>query len=63
MSNSFFTILIDNHPTRFEKKRVIAIEPYDFGTKIIIEASHEDEEPIIYFTNEVYDEVYRSYLS
>jgi len=63
MPNSFFTILIENLPTRFEKKRVIAIEPHEFGTKIILEASHEDEEPLVYFSTELYDEVYRSYLS
>ena len=63
MPSSFFTVLIDNRPTRFEKQRVMAIEPYDFGTKITIEASHEEEEPIVYFTNEPYDDVYKSYLS
>ena len=63
MSSTFFTILIDNKPTRFEKQRVISIEPYEFGTKVIIEASHSEEEPIVYFTKEAYDEVYKSYLS
>ncbi len=62
MTSTFFTVLIDNKPTRFEKQRVIAIEPYEFGTKIIFEASHTEEEPIIYFTNEPYDDVYKSYL-
>ncbi|WP_207533093.1 hypothetical protein [Desertivirga arenae] len=62
MTSNFFTVLIDDKPTRFEKQRVIAIEPYEFGTKIIIEASHTEEEPIIYFTKEQYDDVYKSYL-
>ncbi|WP_256010584.1 hypothetical protein [Desertivirga xinjiangensis] len=63
MSGDFFTVLIDNKPTRFEKKRVVAIEPYEFGAKITIEASHTEEEPILYFTSESYEEVVRSYSS
>lgn len=59
----FFTVTIDNIPTRFEKKRVIAVEPYEFGTKIIIEASHTEEEPIIYFTSEAHEIVMQAYLS
>ena len=59
----FFTVLIDDQPTRFEKRRVIAVEPYEFGTKIILEASHTEEEPIIYFTPETHENVMKSYLS
>ncbi|HEY0054897.1 MAG TPA: hypothetical protein VGB63_06035 [Pedobacter sp.] len=62
MSN-FFTVLIDDRPTRFEKNRIIALEPYEFGTKIIMEASHLEEEPIIYFTNEPHELVIKSYSS
>ncbi|MGV3509714.1 MAG: hypothetical protein ACO1N7_10530 [Sphingobacteriaceae bacterium] len=61
--SDFFTVTIDNIPTRFEKKRVIAVEPYDFGTKIIMEASHTEEEPIIYFTSEPHEAVMQAYLS
>ena len=61
--SEFFTVLIDDKPTRFEKKRIIAVEPYEFGTKIIMEASHTEEEPIIYFTSEAHDLVMKSYLS
>lgn len=63
MSATFFNILIDNKPTRFEKNRVIEIEPYENGTKITLEASHSEEEPIIYFTAEPYENVMQSYLS
>ncbi|MBC7913063.1 MAG: hypothetical protein H7Y07_02975 [Pyrinomonadaceae bacterium] len=59
----FFTVLIDDIPTRFEKKRIIAVEAYEFGTKIIMEASHTEEEPIIYFTSEKHEVVMQSYLS
>ena len=62
MSSNFFTVLIDNKPTSLEKKRVIAIESYNLGTRITIEASHEEEEPIIYFTSVSYEDVMRSYL-
>lgn len=61
--SDFFTVLIDGKPTQFEKKRIIAVEPYEFGTKIIMEASHTEEEPIIYFTSEAHELVVRSYLS
>lgn len=62
MSN-FFTVTIDEKPVTFEKNRIIAVEPYEFGTKIIMEASHTEEEPIIYFTSEPHESVMRSYLS
>ncbi len=62
MSN-FFTVLIDNKPETFEKRRIIALEPYEFGTKIIMEASHLEEEPIVYFTNEPHESVMKSYSS
>lgn len=62
MSN-FFTVTIDEKPVTFEKSRIIAVEPYEFGTKIIMEASHTEEEPIIYFTSEPHESVMRSYLS
>lgn len=61
--SDFFTILIDDKPTRFEKRRILAVEPYEFGTKIIMEASHEEEEPIIYFTSEAHEMVMKSYFS
>jgi hypothetical protein len=61
--SEFFTVLIDNKPTRFEKRRILAVEQYEFGTKIIMEASHTEEEPIIYFTTEPHDLVLKSYLS
>ena len=61
--SDFFTVLIDDKPTTFEKRRIIAVEPYEFGTKIIIEASHTEEEPIIYFTSEPHESVMKSYLS
>ncbi|WP_207428871.1 hypothetical protein [Pedobacter sp. SYSU D00535] len=63
MAGKFFTVLIDNKPTMFEKGRIITIEPYDFGTKIIMEASHLEEEPIVYITSESYDLVMKSYLT
>ena len=62
MSRQFFTVLIDNQPTVFDRSRIIAIEPYDFGTRITMEASHTEEEPIVYFTSETYENVMRSYL-
>jgi len=61
--SDFFTVLIDDKPMRFEKGRIIAVEPYEFGTKIIMEASHTEEEPIIYFTSEAHESVMKSYLS
>ncbi|PRY52337.1 hypothetical protein B0I27_10697 [Arcticibacter pallidicorallinus] len=64
MSQSFFMVLIDGVPTRFEKGRIIEIEPSgNGGSKIIMDASHEAEEPIIYFTSEAYDDVMKSFLS
>lgn len=63
MAVNFFTVLIDNIPTRFEKKRVLAIEPYEFGTKILLEASHPSEEPFIYLTSESYEDVMKAYLN
>ena len=62
MSVSYFTVLIDSRPTQFEKSRVISIEPCGVGTEILIEASHVDEEPIVYFTSESYENVIKSYL-
>ena len=61
--SDFFTVMIDDKPTRFEKRRILSVEPYEFGTKITMEASHEEEEPIIYFTTEAHELVMRSYLS
>lgn len=61
--SEFFMVMIDGKPTRLEKKRIIAVEPYEFGTKIIMEASHTEEEPIIYFTSEAHELVMKSYLS
>ena len=55
--------MIDGRLTNFEKKRIISIEPYENGTKIIMEASHLSEEPIIYFTPEDYENVMQAYLS
>ncbi|NEU08212.1 hypothetical protein GZH53_07805 [Flavihumibacter sp. R14] len=63
MSADTFTLLIDDEVVNFDKGRVITIEPYEFGTKIILEASHTSEEPIIYFTREEYAKVMKSYLS
>jgi hypothetical protein len=63
MSDNYFTLLIDDEIVRFEKNRIISIEPYQFGTKIILEASHTSEEPFIYFTREEYAQVMKSYLS
>ena len=62
MRSDFFSVLIDGKPTRFEKNRIIEIEPYTGGTKITMEASHAEEEPIIYFTPEDYEMVMKSYL-
>jgi hypothetical protein len=61
--SDFFTVMIDDKPTRFEKRRILSVEPYEFGTKITMEASHAEEEPIIYFTTEAHELVMRSYLS
>ena len=64
MAYNFFSVLIDNIPTQFEKNRIIEILPQDNGgSKIIMDASHESEEPIIYFTSEAYDDVMKSFLS
>ena len=63
MADNFFTLLIDDEIVSFEKGRIITIEPYEFGTKITLEASHTSEEPIIYFTSEEYAQVMKSYLS
>jgi hypothetical protein len=63
MSDNFFSLLIDDEVVLFEKGRVISIEPYEYGTKIILEASHTSEEPITYFTTEEYAQVMKSYLS
>jgi hypothetical protein len=60
---AFFSVLIDNEVTTFEKNRVILIEPYERGTRIMLEASHLDEEPITYFTPEDYEKVMSSYLN
>lgn len=61
--SDFFTVMIDDKPTTFEKKRILAVEPYEFGTKIIMEASHTEEEPIVYFTSEAHELVMKSYTS
>ena len=63
MSDDFFSLLIDDELVHFEKNRIISIEPYEYGTKIILEASHTAEEPITYFTAEEYAQVMKSYLS
>lgn len=63
MASNFFFVLIDDIPTRFEKSRIIEIEPQDGGTKIIMDASHESEEYLTYFTTEPYDAVMKSFLS
>lgn len=63
MADNFFTLLIDDEIVSFEKNRIITIEPYEFGTKITLEASHTSEEPITYFTREEYAQVMKSYLS
>lgn len=62
MTSEFFSIMIDGEPARFEKKRILEIQPYTGGTRITIEASHTSEEPLIYFTSEDYESVMRSYL-
>jgi hypothetical protein len=56
-------MLIDDELVNFEKSRIISIEPYEFGTKIILEASHTSEEPLTYFSTEEYAQVMKSYLS
>lgn len=63
MSENTFTLLIDDDIVNFDKSRIISIEPYEFGTKITMEASHTSEEPIIYFTRTEYASVMKSYLS
>lgn len=63
MSGNFFTVLIDGEIVRLEKSRVMAIEAGFNGTKIILEASHTEEEPLIYFSPEPYEEVLKSYSS
>lgn len=63
MADNFFTLLIDDEIVSFEKSRIITIEPYEFGTKITLEASHTSEEPFTYFTSEEYAQVMKSYLS
>ena len=62
MSN-FFSVMIDGVMTNLEKNRIIAIEPSAVGTKIIMEASHTEEEPIIYILKEEYEDVVKSYSS
>ena len=54
--------MIDGRPARFEKNRIIEILPYPGGTKIIMEASHLEEEPLVYITPEDYDLVMKAYL-
>lgn len=63
MSGNYFTLLIDDELVKFEKNRVISIEPYMYGTRILLEASHTSEEPITYVTTEEYAQVMKSYLS
>ncbi len=63
MSENSFTLLIDDEIVSFEKSRIISIEPYEFGTKITLQASHTSEEPFTYFTREEYAQVMKSYLS
>ena len=55
--------MIDNELVTFEKGRVITIEPAFNGTRIILEASHTEEEPIIYLTPESYEAVMQAYSS
>ncbi|RXF72236.1 hypothetical protein [Arcticibacter tournemirensis] len=62
MTSEFFSVMIDDKPVRFEKKRILEIQPYTGGTRIIMEASHTSEEPLIYFTPDEYEAVMRSYL-
>jgi hypothetical protein len=62
MASNFFSVIIDDRPTRLEKNRVISIEPYEFGTKIILEASHAEEEPFVLITPENYENVMQGYL-
>lgn len=63
MPGKFFYVMLDEEITRLEKNRIISIEPYEFGTKIILEASHAAEEPLVFFSSESYDKVMTSYLS
>jgi hypothetical protein len=63
MPQGFFNVMVDGEVTIFEKARILSIEPYEFGTKIILEASHTAEEPLVYFTPENYDKVMSSYLA
>ncbi len=62
MASNFFSVIIDDKPTRLEKNRVIEIEQYEFGTKIILEASHTEEEPFVLLTSENYENVMQAYL-
>lgn len=63
MSGNFFNVLIGDELITMEKNRVIEIEPAHKGTKITLEASHLEEEPFIYFTNQAYEDVMKSYTS
>jgi hypothetical protein len=63
MAGNFFNVMLDDELTTFEKRRVISIEPYENGTKIILEASHLEEEPFIFFSKESYQNVMNAYLS
>ena len=63
MASDFFSVLIGDELVRLEKSRVIEIEPAFQGTKITIEASHLEEEPIVYTTHEPYEAVMQSYSS
>lgn len=63
MPGEFFSIMLYGELTTFEKKRVISIEPWGEGTRIILEASHFSEEPLVYDTPEPYDSVMQAYLS
>ncbi|WP_423149488.1 hypothetical protein [Rubrolithibacter danxiaensis] len=63
MASNFFSVLIDDELITLERNRVISIEPYENGTKILLEASHLEEEPFTYFCAESYDKVMQSYLS
>ncbi len=61
--SKYFTLLIDNELVSLERRRIIAIEPAPYGTKITLEASHTEEEPIIYLIKEAYETVMASYYA
>jgi len=63
MPRKFFSIMLNDELTTFEKKRVISIEPWGEGTRITLEASHLSEEPLVYDSPEPYDSIMQAYLS